>query len=264
MEAVLGRQDLEDEIERLDDRDEILQIDLTGRDPDDAATRLPYEKGSLLLRFLEETLGRERFDPFLRGYFDHFAFESVVTQDFLGYLRENWTGGGGRELPAGVLDRWIHEPGLPAEAPRPESAALREVARVADDWIAGRVLAEATPYARWSTQERLQFLRRLTPPLPAERLRELDAAFHLTASGNAEIVFQWLLLALRSGYAATDRRLEEFLIAIGRRKFIKPLYEELVKTEAGRTRALHIYRRARPGYHPISVESIDRIVGWSP
>src|SRR5262249_18309788 len=86
MEASLGRQDLRDEIERLEDRDEILHIDLTGRDPDDAATRLPYEKGSLFLRALEETFGRERFDAFLRGYFDRFAFQSVVTADFLRYL----------------------------------------------------------------------------------------------------------------------------------------------------------------------------------
>ncbi|HYX20911.1 MAG TPA: M1 family aminopeptidase/hydrolase, partial [Thermoanaerobaculia bacterium] len=71
MEAVLGRQDLEDELDRLDDRDEILHIDLAGRDPDEGATRLPYEKGALLLRSIEELYGRARFDDFLRGYFDH-------------------------------------------------------------------------------------------------------------------------------------------------------------------------------------------------
>jgi len=82
---------------------------------------------------------------------------------------------------------------------------------------------------------------------------------------NAEIAFQWLFQALKSGYspAPTSARLEEFLLSIGRRKFIKPLYEELVKSEGGRERALAIYRRARPGYHPIAVDTVDRIVGWS-
>jgi len=96
-------------------------------------------------------------------------------------------------------------------------------------------------------------------------MRELDAALGLTGSGNAEIAFQWLFQALRSGYspAPTSARLEEFLLSIGRRKFIKPLYEELVKSEGGRERALAIYRRARPGYHPIAVDTVDRIVGWS-
>jgi aminopeptidase N len=263
MEAVLGRQDLDDEIARLEDRDEILHIDLTGRDPDDAATRLPYEKGCLFLRSLEETFGRASFDSFLRGYFDRFAFQSVVTEDFVGYLRENLfsrDGGKGASVP---LEEWIEKPGLPAVAPRPESEALRRVASAAADWSAGRLGSSDVPFRRWTTQERLQFLRRLPSPLPAERMRELDAAFGLTASGNAEITFQWLLIALRSGYAAVDRRLEEFLVAIGRRKFIKPLYEELVKTPSGRERALAIYRRARPGYHPISVDTIDPIVGWA-
>jgi hypothetical protein len=98
--------------------------------------------------------------------------------------------------------------------------------------------------------------------MSAERMRELDSALGLTPTGNAEIAFQWLHQALRSGYSPTEQRLEEFLVSIGRRKFIKPLYEELVKSESGRKRALAIYRRARPGYHPIAVDTVDRIVGW--
>jgi aminopeptidase N len=262
MEAVLGRQDLQDEIDRLEDRDEILHIDLTGRDPDDGATRLPYEKGSLLLRSLEETFGRDRFDRFLREYFDRFAFQSVVTEDFLRHLRENLIAGEDARFPDATLREWVEKPGLPAGAPVPESRALRRVAEFAEEWSAGRVTAARIPYGEWSTQERLQFLRRLSPPIPAARMRELDEAFALTASGNAEIAFQWLLLSLRSQYPQTDERLEPFLVSIGRRKFIKPLYDELVKTESGRRRALAIYERARPGYHPIAVDTVDRIVGW--
>jgi len=263
MEASLGRQDLGDEIERLEDRDEILHIDLTGRDPDDAATRLPYEKGSLFLRALEETFGRERFDAFLHGYFDRFAFQSVVTEDFLGYLRETLFAGDGKEFSPEVIHEWVERPGLPAAAPNPISESLERVVRAAEEWAAGRLASRDVPWPGWSTQERLQFLRRLPVPLSSERMRELDALLGLTDSGNAEIAFQWLLHSLKSDYAATDARLEEFLVSIGRRKFIKPLYEELVKSEPGRRRALAIYRRARPGYHPIAVDTVDRIVGWS-
>jgi len=264
MEASLGRQDLKEEIERLEDRDEILHIDLTGRDPDDAATRLPYEKGSLFLRALEDVFGRQRFDAFLRSYFDRFAFQSVVTADFLSYLRETLFAGD-RTFSPEAIEEWIERPGVPSAAPNPVSASLEKVVRAAEDWSGGRLAARDVPWARWSTQERLQFLRRLPPKLPADRMRELDAALGLTGSGNAEIAFQWLFQALKSGYspAPTSARLEEFLLSIGRRKFIKPLYEELVKSEGGRERALAIYRRARPGYHPIAVDTVDRIVGWS-
>ena len=91
-------------------------------------------------------------------------------------------------------------------------------------------------------------------------MRQLDETFRLTRSGNAEIVHQWLLMAIRSQYTAAYPRLEEFLTTVGRRKFLRPLYTELAKTPEGRERALAIYKKARPGYHPIA--TIDEIVGW--
>jgi aminopeptidase N len=261
MEAVLGRQDLEDEIARLEDRDEILHIDLTGRDPDDGATRLPYEKGCLFLRSLEETFGRQRFDLFLCGYFDRFAFQSIVTGDFVRYLRDHLFASDGAKAAGIPLEEWIERPGLPSVAPRPVSRALAAAARDAQEWASGRIDASGVPFGRWSTQERLQFLRKLPIPLAPPRMRELDSAFGLTGSENAEIAFQWLLMSIRGGYAEADDRLERFLTSIGRRKFIKPLYEELVKTPGGHERALAIYRKARPGYHPIAMNTVDRILG---
>ncbi|HEY1435740.1 MAG TPA: M1 family metallopeptidase [Thermoanaerobaculia bacterium] len=261
MEAVLGRQDLEDELARLDERDEILHIDLSGRDPDEGATRLPYEKGALFLRSLEELFGRSRFDEFLRGYFDHFAFQSITTADFVAYLRRHLFERDRARGAAVPLEEWIERPGLPAAAPRPTSEALARVAAGAEAWTAGRPESAKAAFGGWTTHERLQFLRRLPSPLPVERLSELDQAFGLTATENSEVAFQWLLMAIRGGYGAADARLGQFLASIGRRKFIKPLYEELVKTEGGRARAREIYARARPGYHPIAVETVDRIVG---
>ena len=64
------------------------------------------------------------------------------------------------------------------------------------------------------------------------------------------------------GFEPVYGRLEEFLLSVGRRKFLKPLYEALVKTEAGKERALAIYRRARPRYHAISRRTLDGILGW--
>jgi leukotriene-A4 hydrolase len=260
MEAVLGRQDLEEEIARLPDGDEILHIDLAGRDPDDGATRLPYEKGYLLLRSLEEAFGRARFDGFLRGYFERFAFQSIVTAAFVERLREELfvlDPAAAARIP---LEEWIEQPGLPSVAPRPASPALEAVAREAQEWAAGRLDLSEVGTSRWTTHEWLQFLRGLPVPLSGERMGELDRAFALTRTGNSEIAFQWLLMSLRSGYRPADERLEQFLIGIGRRKFLKPLYEELVKTPEGRARASAIYARARPGYHPITVETVNRIL----
>lgn len=265
MEAVLGRQDLEAELARFAPGDQVLHIELGGRDPDDAATRVPYEKGALFLRLLEETFGRQDFDRFLHGYFDAFAFRSIETEDFVRYLKANLLDrhpDKAAAIPAALIDEWIEKPGLPQGAPRPVSKAFARVEAQARDWLSGRFPASKLDTKSWSTQEWLRFLRCLPSPLSLDRMRELDRDFRLAGSGNSEIAFQWLLMATQARYAPADARLEEFLVGIGRRKFVKPLFEELCKTPEGQARAMTIYRKARPGYHPIAQETVDRIVGW--
>ena len=262
MEATLGFQDLQKEMASLPPKDQILRIDLSGRDPDDATTDVAYEKGALFLRHLEMVFGRDRFDKFLRGYFDHFAFQSITTDDFVRYLRANLLDSDPQLAAKVPVEEWIEKPGIPASAPQPHSEALALVEAEAQRWLKREKPASAIAAKAWSTQEWLHFLRALPSPLPPGKMAELEQAFRLTASGNSEIANQWLLMAIASGYEPAYPRLEEFLTSMGRRKFLKPLYEALVKTPEGRERALAIYRKARPTYHPIAVTTVDKIVGW--
>jgi hypothetical protein len=283
MEAALGLRDLQEELATLEDRDEILHVDLKGRDPDDGFTDVPYEKGALFLLHLEQTFGRTRFDSFLRSYFNHFAFQSITTAQFLAYLKPNLLDKYPTKAPPVPVDEWINQPGLPTSAPKPSSPAFARVEEQAKRWLRGEIPATQIPVATWTTQERLHFLKFMQsafepPPStggPAdasatqlgqtERSRlmgEVDRAFNLTRSGNSEIAFQWLLMSIQNKYEPAYPRLEEFLLSVGRRKFIRPLYQELAKTPEGRERALEIYRRARPTYHPIAVTTIDQDLKW--
>jgi leukotriene-A4 hydrolase len=283
MEAALGLRDLQEEIATLEDRDEILHVDLKGRDPDEGFTDVPYEKGALFLLHLEQTFGRVRFDQFLRSYFNHFAFQSITTEQFLAYLKENLLDKNPALAARVPIDEWIEKPGLPASAPKPTSAAFARVEDQARRWLRNEIPATQIPLARWTTQERLHFLKfvqsALEPPAssggPADAsatqlsqtektrlMGDLDRAFTLTRSGNSEIAFQWLMMSISNKYEPAYPRLEEFLLTVGRRKFIRPLYQELAKTPEGRERALAIYRRARPTYHPIAVTSIDQDLKW--
>jgi aminopeptidase N len=238
MEAVLGRRELDREMAGLPQNDRVLHIDLEGRDPDEGCTLVPYEKGALLLRTIEKAVGRQRFDGFLRRYFDHFAFRSITTAEFLEFIR--------RELPNPVpLDDWIYRPGIPEGADEPRSDAFTAIE---DGW--------PSDTSGWSTHEWLHFLRAQEEP----DMARLDREFRLTDSGNSEILAQWLLMSVRAGYQPAFHRLEQFLTTVGRRKFLKPLYSELMKTPEGRERARRIYVAARPGYHPIAQNTIDGIV----
>jgi leukotriene A-4 hydrolase/aminopeptidase len=263
MEAVLGLRALDEDLATLDDPDEILHVDLKGRDPDAGFTQVPYEKGALFLRHLEETFGRTRFDRFLRSYFDHFAFQSITTADFVDYLKKNLLDRDSKLAARVPVDEWINKPGIPSNAPKPTSPAFSRVEGEAQRWLRNEIPASKISAAKWTTHEWLHFLNSLPKDLDRKKMEELDQAFHLTGSGNSEIAFQWLLMSIRNRYEPAYPRLEEFLTSIGRRKFIKPLYEELAKTPEGKERALAIYRRARPTYHPIAVTSIDEVLKWN-
>ncbi len=262
MEAVLGKRGLEDELKGLETRDQILHVDLAGRDPDEGFTGIPYEKGALFLRFLEEKFGREKFDRFVKNYFDAFAFQSITTETFVDYLNKNLLAENPNVVSKEEINEWIEKPGLPANAPQPKSDTFSKIELAANDFASGKTSAKDINTSNWTTQEWLHFLRTLPENLSAEKMSELDAAFDLTKAGNSEIAFQWLMMSIKNKYAPADARLEEFLTSIGRRKFVKPLFEQLAKTPEGTARAKTIYEKARPGYHPITQSSVDEILKW--
>jgi hypothetical protein len=259
MEAKLGRVSVEEELKGFEERDQILHVDLKGRDPDEGFTGVPYEKGALFLRHLEEIVGREKFDKFVRGYFDNHAFQSITTETFVNYLQKSLLDQNTNVLRADV-EEWIYKAGLPQNAPQPKSDAFARVETQSQNWLGGKIAVKDIQTSQWTTQEWLHFLKSLPTDLGGAKMGELDKAFNLTARGNSEIAFQWLLMSIKNNYTAANARLEEFLTTIGRRKFVKPLFEELAKTPEGTQRANQIYTKSRAGYHPITQASVDTIL----
>ncbi|MCA9648924.1 MAG: M1 family metallopeptidase [Myxococcales bacterium] len=262
MEAMLGRQDLEDELARLHEPgDSRLSVDLRGRDPDDGMSDVAYEKGALFLRELEEGYGRDAFDPFIRRWFDEHAFTSVDSEEFEGFLERELVSVAEPRPGARPArpDAWIHGEGVPPGAPAPSSDAFAKVDEALAAFGAGKTGARALPTEGWTPHQWLHFLRGLPAELPAASLAELDAAYSLTASSNYEILAQWLELGVLRDYRAVDERLEQFLHTVGRRKFLLPLYEALLSADR-RADAERIYAQARAGYHPITQHSLDRLL----
>ena len=260
MESVLGLQALTRDLASLQPGDQVLAIDLRGRDPDDVFTEVPYEKGRLFLDWLESRFGRARLDAFLKGYFDHFAFQSITTEQFLQYLDANLLARDPGRASEAQVRTWVYEPGLPDFAVLPSSDVFARVDEARASWLSGRTAAADLPAGQWTTHEWLHFLDNMPEELSAERLVELDEAWGLTQVANAEIAHSWLRLAIRAGYEPALPRLESYLTSIGRRKLIKPLYEELMRTPEGAAFARRVYVKARPGYHPIATSTLDAIV----
>jgi aminopeptidase N len=260
MEEALDLATLRNELATLPASDQILAIDLRGRDPDDVFTQVPYIKGALFVSWLASRFGDGPVDKFLHQYFDQFAFQSITTEDFRAYLDANLLPQKPGAVKPAELDEWMKSPGLPKSAVLPHSDAFELVDTARQEWLAGKVAAANLPAKQWTTHEWVHFLDGMPAKLPATRLDELDSAYALTASGNSEIAFSWLRIAIRNEYAPAWPKLDSYLTTIGRRKLIKPLYEDLMKTPAGAERARAIYTRARPNYHPIATGTLDPIV----
>ncbi|MEX0602344.1 MAG: M1 family metallopeptidase [Bacteroidota bacterium] len=259
----LSLQDLQTTIADLgpDHRDTHLYLDLKDRDPDDGVTDVAYNKGYLFLRLIEETVGREQWDAFLRTYFETFAFQSMTTSGFLGYLKEHLLKGDKEREERIGIDRWVYGPGLPDNVPTIRSEEFARVESQIARWNSGTA-AMKLDTAGWTTHHWLHFLKQIPPSLESSRLAELDKAFTLTSSGNSEILNAWFLHAIGNNYQPAYPALEKFLTTVGRRKFLKPLYTKLAETPSGLERAKRIYTRARPTYHSVSSATIDGILKW--
>nr|WP_232361410.1 M1 family metallopeptidase [Paraneptunicella aestuarii] len=259
-ESVLGYQDLQEDVAALPEKDEILAIDLRGRDPDDVFSDIPYEKGALFLREIEQSIGRDNFDAFLKQYFKHFAFQSITTDQFIAYLQETLLQQYPDKLNMARINQWVFEPGIPEGAPEPQSNAFVIVDDARNAWLQGKLAAADIDTSGWTVHQWLYFLNNMPEKLTTEQMQKLDAAFMLTQSTNNEIAHAWLMHVVHSWYEPALPRLHNYLVSIGRNKLVKPLYRELSKTEQGKALAQKAFEQAKSGYHPLTVKANEDFV----
>ncbi|MBD80736.1 MAG: aminopeptidase [Crocinitomicaceae bacterium] len=261
MLADLGYQDLqqtvEDYMKKNQASDTHLKLNLKDRDPDDGMSDIAYEKGYFLLRLLEKSVGRKKFDAFLKNYFTQNAFQVMTTEAFLDYLKANLLS---EEFYEELkVDAWVYGPGLPENCPVPESNRFEKVEAQITAWQGGKPAAELDT-AGWSSHEWLHFVRSIPMNLDLKQMTELDNTFGFTNSGNSEILAAWFQHTIRNNYTVADPVVKNFLINVGRRKFLTPTYKAF--KEAGKIeQAREIYAEARPNYHSVSTQTMDELLG---
>jgi hypothetical protein len=257
----LGYQDLQHTLAELgeENEDTHLKLNLDGRNPDDGMTDIAYEKGYLFLRWMESLVGRERFDAFLKNYFEQNAFQTMTTESFIEYLNANLL----NELDEKPdLDQWIYSPGLPVDHPVPTSTRFDAVDSARIAWMDKVMATNALPTSEWTTHEWLHFLRGIPADIGKERMADLDQEYKFTQSQNSEIAAVWFERAIENNYQLAFPQLEAFLLKVGRRKFLQPLYTKLAETPEHKIWAERVYATARGNYHAVSVNTLDEILAW--
>jgi aminopeptidase N len=262
MLATLSYQGLVDEVDAIMDLnpdDTHLKLHLENRDPDDGMTAIAYDKGYFFLRMLEEAAGRPAFDSFLKTYFSEHSFRVMDTEGFMVYLNETLLADADVRAKVNV-DEWVYGPGLPENCPQVGSARIEKVDELLQRWEASETTTSDLPWGDWVYQEKYRFLSNIADDMPAERLAELDQTWNITNTGNNEVLFAWLEQGIRSHYTPCYDRLRAFLVEIGRRKFLTPLYRAMLESDQ-KEMALAIYSEARANYHSVATGTMDALLG---
>ncbi|MCP3140655.1 M1 family metallopeptidase [Pyxidicoccus xibeiensis] len=255
LHGALGRRALEEALHHFRAHPHLtaLRTHLAGVDPDEAFSQIPYEKGYLLLRAMEDAAGRPAFDEFLRRYLATYRFKALTTEEFVAFTE--------RELP-GVLakvdaDAYLNRPGVPPGAPSPRSARLEALVRVRG------TVPSAETVKDWTPTEWQLYLEWLPSDTPRDVFRQLDERFSLTRSRNSEVLVSWLVAALRAGWEPALGRAEAFLGEVGRMKYLKPLYGVLSSSREYRGLARTLFKKHGERYHPIARQGVELILSRS-
>jgi aminopeptidase N len=232
-----------------------LKLPLAGKDPDESYTNIPYYKGLLFFRCLEQAAGRPGFDAFLRDYIDTFRFRSIDSEQFLAYLEA--------QLPdvarASQARRWIFEPGLPEGAAAIPSTLRDDVLRVSEAYQRGE-RPTAARVKGWSHNQQSVFLGSLLPRIPAPDCAIFESLFAIRETRDGLLFSRFCELAVRSGYQEVLPAYESFFAAVGRYSFHEPVFRALAEEAWSRQLARPLLERWRHRHHAHTVAAIDRIL----
>jgi len=281
--ALIEFDELRDELKRIRKSphpdDSKLHLNLEGRNPDDGMTDIAYVKGAFFLKTLEAHVGREKFDVFLKSYFETFQFKTVDTKQFIRFLDEHLLA---KEKGVFDYDAWIYNEGLPTNCLQLHSTRLDEMQKLADNFTHGKVSfapkvtytykkvgkrrkkikrVEQIKYQDHIVQEWQTFIRRLPRNLSLAKMKEIDRYLRFSFSGNSELLTEWFILSANNGYAQTNKhQIGIFLTKVGRRKYLMPIYEALLLNRSTRNFAIQTFQGAKENYHAVSRKSIEALL----
>lgn len=260
LSAIIGWKALEESIKLYGEDHEYtkLVVDLKGKDPDDAFSSIPYEKGFHALYAFELLLGKDKWDTFIPHYFDTFKFKSLDSYDFKACLLDFFANDkeAAKLLNEFDWDKLFYAPGFPAK-PKFDDTLVKTCYELADKWQARIEKKDSfTPKKAdiegWTANQSNVFLERLqafSESFSPEDVHILGEAYGYTNTKNIEVTSRFYTIGLRAKAEETYKPTAELLGKIGRMKFVRPLYRLLEKVD--RDLAVKTFEENRDFYHPI-------------
>jgi aminopeptidase N len=258
--------------------DSRLFLELKKRNPDDGMTSIAYVKGAFFLKTLEQKVGRDKFDKFLNAYFKKFAFKTVNSNMFVSFLEENLLNPNNIKFNH---KEWIFKEGVPSNCIAIRSKRLNRMKDYAFNYSKG--IDDFAPKVSYRyvkvrgkkkrkkfvkqinrndflVQEWQTFIHSLPKKIAKNKLKKLDAYFSFKTCGNSEIMTDWFVLGIENNYSELNPEIKKFLNKVGRRKYLVPIYEALLKNNKTNGFAKRIFETSKNNYHAVSRNSIEELI----
>jgi leukotriene-A4 hydrolase len=277
--AKIEFQELQDAIAHISKgkhpEDTKLKLNLKGRNPYDGMTDIAYVKGAFLLKTLERDLGRERFDKFLRNYFKTFSFKTVNSEIFLDYLKKNLLEPNDFDFNA---EEWIYQEGIPKNCYAVSSSRMERMQWLAKRFSKGEDIFNEIKWvkvkgkkklkkqinklerSKYITQEWQAFIRELPEDINPKLMKKLDYELNFRDWGNSEIMCEWYVLGIKSGYKELRPSIARFLKKVGRRKYLIPIYSALSEHPDDSKWAKKVFDEAQNTYHYVSKSKVEQLL----
>lgn len=263
--AIIGWKALQDSIQRFGEDHEFtrLVVDLRGKDPDDAFSSIPYEKGFTFLYHLDTLVGREKWDRFIPHYFTTYKYQSVDSYDFKTTLLDFFSSDkeASKKLEELDWDKWFYAPGYPPK-PRYDETLAKECYDLATRWqnmTSEPFEPKRTDISNWFAQQSYVFLESLMSldkPLRPEDVEKMGEAYGYVSSANVELLFRYFVVGLKARCKSLYQPTADLLGKVGRMKFTRPLYRELEKCD--RELAVKVFEQNKEFYHPICRQMVEK------
>jgi leukotriene-A4 hydrolase len=280
--AIIGWKALQDSVANFGEDHEFtkLVIDLKGKDPDDAFSSIPYEKGFHLLYYLEKLVGKATWDKFIPHYFTTWMMKSLDSYDFKATLLDFFASDkeAAKALESVDWDSWFYRPGLP---PKPDfdTSIVDKCYSLADNWESNVRLhtqhlpsnklttnqdykPQASDIEGWSANQIVVFLEKIQlfkTPIPASQSKAMGAAYSLTNTRNVELSSRYFGIGLTAKDESVYQPTAELLGKVGRMKFVRPLYRKLARVD--RALAVATFEKNKDFYHPICRAQVEKDLG---
>ncbi|KAK2762761.1 hypothetical protein FQN54_000935 [Arachnomyces sp. PD_36] len=266
--AIIGWKALTDSINRygVDHEFTKLVTDLKGKDPDDAFSSIPYEKGFNFIFYLENLVGQGKFDKFIPHYFTTFKGKSLDSYEFKSTILSFFATDADATASLSTVDwnTWFYAPGFPPK-PKFDTSLVDIVYDLGRKWQKFTTDPSSTfrpsesDVKGLTANQILVFLEQillLEKPLTPEQSQLMGKLYGFAASLNMEVSNLYCQVGLKAGDRGIIDTTVNLLGSIGRMKLVRPLYRGLQSLDP--EIAIKTFESNRNFYHPICRAMVEK------